>query len=182
MLHDSVWSGVSGHHQTILYDRPLEARLFKPARTLRVECGRYRCELWVMPGAHAVRFDYGPLQAAELVTDQDQGLPEAGVLSAFLCSGERDFEHQFADAGVEYLTTVQSECLAPPIYDALLREARTDAGHGQRHLLHQWDTDSGPCLSAVLLEPQAREVRIEAFHFLAASGLVLRTGSIFQHG
>lgn len=168
-------------HQAILYDRPLEARIFKPARQLSVECGLYRCELWVMPGAHAIRFDYDRVRAAELVTDQDSGLPEAGVLSAFLCSGERDYEHRFEGSDVEYLTTVQSECLSRNVYDALLEEARVDAGGRRYTLVHPWRAEAGECLSAIMVEPLAREVRIEAFHFLADGGVVLRTGSVFEH-
>lgn len=168
-------------HQAILYDRPLEVRTFKPASKLLVECGLYRCELWVMPGAHAIRFDYDRLRAAELVTDQDAGLPEAGVLSAFLCAGERDYEHRFEEWGVEYLTTVQSECLSRNVYDALLDEAKSDASRAAHALVHEWRAEAGACLSAVMLEPLAREVRVEAFHFLAEGGVVLRTGSVFEH-
>jgi len=181
MLYDETVSGGASAHQAILYDRPLEARIFKPARKLRLECRLYRCELWVMPGAHAVRFDYDRLRAAELVTDQESGLPEAGVLSAFLCQGERDYEHRFEDWGVGYLTTVQTECVSRTVYDTLLGEARVEAT-GRRHaLVHEWSTEAGGRLSAVILEPRARELRIDAFHFVAESGLVLRTGSVFEH-
>jgi hypothetical protein len=178
---DPISANFLNTHQAILYDRPLVAEIFKPARKLSVECGQYRCELWVMPGAHAVRFDYDLLRAAELVTDQEAGLPESGVLSAFLCSGERDYEHRFERWGVEYLTTVQSEALSQNVYCSLLDEARTEA-KGHRHtLIHEWQAEAGACLSAVTVEPLAREVRIEAFHFLAEGGVVLRTGSVFEH-
>lgn len=170
-------------HQAILYDRPLRAGVFKPAQRLEVCWGQYRCELWLMPGGHAVRFDYAGLRAMEVVTDQERGLPEAGVLSAFLCSGERDYEHCFVESGVEYLMTVETECLSANVYDTLLGEARAEVagGAGGHAVAHEWTTEAGACLSLLVVEPLLREVRIEAMHCLAEGGLVLRTGSVFEH-
>lgn len=85
-------------YQVLLYDRALHPELF-PLKGRRVArpggAGAWELEAWVMQGQHLVRFERGAICASELVTDQDSGLPTSGAVAAFLCAGERDFEHAF---------------------------------------------------------------------------------------
>lgn len=166
-------------HQAILYSCALEPGSFAPVHCRKLSQGAYRCEVWLMAGAHAVQFQFGQLRASELVTDQEAGLPAGGVLSAFLCAGERDYEHRFLRAGADYMTTVQSETLSENLYQATLEELRASAEETGA-LLHQWDVPEGECLSMLDVQLLAREAHIQAYHLLAA-GVVLRTQSIFEH-
>ncbi|MEZ6234463.1 MAG: hypothetical protein R3B68_09765 [Phycisphaerales bacterium] len=82
-------------YQMLLYDRALHPELFSLKARRVVRHGPWELEAWVMQGQHLLRFECGAVCASELVTDQEAGLPTTGALSAFLCAGERDFEHRF---------------------------------------------------------------------------------------
>ncbi|MFG0286175.1 MAG: DUF2617 family protein [Phycisphaerales bacterium JB039] len=166
-------------HQAILYNCAIDRNLFDPVLRRRLRLGGYGCELWLMPGAHAVRFEFGRLCATELVTDQEAGLPSAGVLSAFSCAGERDYEHSFGTSGASYLTTVQSEQLSDNLYQATASELRASAAETGA-LIHEWAGADGEGLSMVEVQLLAREAHIQTYHLLGG-GLVLRTQSIFEH-
>src|SRR5262245_46035643 len=95
-------------YQVILYNKALHPDHL-PLRARRVvRHGEYELEAWVMPGSHLLRFEHKSLCASELVTDQDRNIPTAGIITAFLCASERDFEHKFTKDGVVYMSTVQT--------------------------------------------------------------------------
>ncbi|TVS01237.1 MAG: DUF2617 family protein [Phycisphaerales bacterium] len=166
-------------YQTILYDRALHPELF-PLRERRVvRHGAYEAELWLMPGGHLFRFEFGTMCASELVTDQEGNLPDSGVLSAFLCAGERDFEHRFPKAKAGYMTTVQTETLSENLYMATYEEMMDHAREAEA-MSFAWH-DSGPCLSVLDVQRYSREIHMQSYHLIAAGGVVLRTQSIFEH-
>lgn len=167
-------------YQVILYDRALHPELFqlRGRRTIRTE--GYEAEGWIMPGAHLLRFERKTLCACELVTAQESGLPENGVVSAFLCAGERDYEHTFEKPGVKYINTVQTETLSENLYLATYQEL-LDYARESDALIHEWDDEMGRCLSILDLERHAQEIHASGFHLIAQGGLVLRTQTIFEH-
>jgi len=167
-------------YQTILYDRALHPELF-PLKGRRVIAhGAYEFEAWTMPGAHLLRFEHGPVCASELVTDQEDNLPDTGVISALLCAGEHEFEHEFGRRGCKFMTSVQTEALSESLYQATYEEmlahaAETDA------LIHHWVDATGQCLTLVDIQRYNREVHAQCYHLQATGGIVLRTQSIFEH-
>ncbi len=167
-------------YQTVLYNRALHPDFFplKGRRVLRH--GAYELELWVMSGSHLLRFERGPLCASELVTDQEGNLPDVGVITAFLCAGEREIEHRFGKDKVTYMTSVQTETLSDNLYAATMEEI-LDSAKETDGLLHRWDDDAGPCLSLLDAQVFSREVHVQAYHMLAHGGIVLRTQTIFEH-
>lgn len=157
-----------------------------------------------MQGQHLLRFERGPICASELVTDQENGLPTAGAVAAFLCAGERDFEHDFvgshgarASGGsngaahgstngsspghgrVVYMTTVQTETLSENLYIATCEEM---VAHSREHdsLVHSWDEPGGRGMSIVDVQKYAHEVHVQAYHLLPTGGIVIRTQTIFE--
>lgn len=166
-------------YQVILYDRALHPELF-PLKARRViRHNGYEFEMWLMPGSHVLRFEHRSMCASELVSDQEDGLPASGILSAFLCAGERDFDHKFERDKVTYMTTVQTETLAENIYDSTLNEMRSHAAENEA-LLHEWDEAAGPCLSLLDAQRYADQVHCQAYHLISQGGLVLRTQSLFE--
>ncbi len=167
-------------YQTLLYHRALHPEFF-PIRARRaVRHSNYEIELWVMAGSHLFRFERGPICACELVTDQEGNLPEEGVVAAFLCAGERDFEHRFEKDKVTYMTSVQTETLSENLYDATFKEMNDIARRNPDVLLHRWNDETGKCISLLEYHLQNREVQVEAYHLVAQGGLVLRTQTIFE--
>lgn len=167
-------------YQAILYSKALHPELFPIQGRRVIRHGEYELEAWIMNGSHLLRFEHKALCAAELVTDRESGLPASGIIAAFLCAGERDFEHRFVKERSTYMTTVQTETLSENLYhatfDELLEHAReTDA------LLHRWDDEYGPCLSMIDTQRYNREVHAQCFHLQACGCVVLRTQTIFEH-
>lgn len=190
-------------YQMLLYDRALHPELFSLKARRVVRHGPWELEAWVMQGQHLLRFECGAVCASELVTDQDAGLPTTGALSAFLCAGERDFEHRFGNGaangvhppagakpavvvggngggGVVYMTTVQTETLSENLYAATCEEM---AGHIKENdsLVHSWEGEMGPGMSIVDVQRYAKEVHAQAYHLLPSGGIVIRTQTIFEH-
>lgn len=167
-------------YQVVLYDRALHPEFFD-LKGRRVEkFNGFEFEAWIMSGGHVLRFELGSLCTCELVTDQDRGLPDAGVVAAFLCAGERDFDHTFRTAPVNYITTVQTETLAENLYLATYEELLA-FGQESDALIHQWNDGTGPCLSMMDTQRYSREMHAQAYHLLANQGIVLRSQTIFEH-
>jgi hypothetical protein len=166
-------------YQVLLYNRAIHPEVFPLKGRRTIKHGTYEFEAWVASGAHLLRFDHGTLCACELVSDQEGRLPEAGIVSSFLCAGERDFEHRFDRDKVIYMNTVQTETLSENLflatYDEMMNVARENNA-----LIHRWEDETGKCLSMIDVEQRSREVHAQAYHLIATGGLVLRTQSIFE--
>lgn len=166
-------------YQIVLYDRALHPEFFD-LKERRVErLNGYEFEAWLMGGSHVLRFDVGKVCACELLTDRDQGLPNAGVVTAFLCAGERDYDHAFKSVPLNYITTVQTETLAENLYMATFEELLA-FGRESRALIHQWADEAGPCLSMLDTQRHSGEIHAQAYHLLANQGIVLRSQTIFE--
>lgn len=166
-------------YHVLLYNRALHPELFPLKGRRVVKQGTYEFEAWVMSGAHLLRFESRGLCACELLSDQEGRFPEGGVVSTFMCAGERDFEHRFERDKVTYLNTVQTETLSENLFLATYDEMM-DVATENNALIHRWDDETGKCLSMIDVEHKNREVNISAYHLIATGGLVLRTQTIFE--
>ena len=166
-------------YQVVLYRRALHPELFDLRDRRVVGLGGYELESWVMPGNHVLRFGFGELCATELVIDREDDLPSTGVVTAFPCAGEKDYEHFFEAEGVNYLVTVQTEVLSENLYLATHREMTEHVQENDSQFF-AWDSDSGPNLTILDVEPRRSEVHIESYHLVASGGFVLRTQTIFE--
>ncbi len=167
-------------YQTILYDRVLHPEWFRLSGRDQVSHRGYELELWLTPGGHVLRFDHADHRISELVTEQESNLPDTGVIAAALCAGERDFEHEFTERGITYMTSVQTEQLSENLYHATLDEMRSHI-HENESMHHAWDCEDGPCLSVLDTQPFNREIHVQSYHLIASGGVVLRTQTIFEH-
>lgn len=179
LMHVPPKSNVMQGYQVVLYSKPLHPDLFQLKGRKVVRDGDYELEAWVLAGQHALRFEHRTLCVSELVTDTDRGVPQQGIVSAFLCNGERDFEHEFAKDRVNYMTTVQTESLSESLYAATYTEMLDFARQNQA-LTHRWRDEVGNCLSIIDIQRMNREAHVQAYHMVAAAGLVLRTQTIFE--
>jgi hypothetical protein len=167
-------------YQVILYGRALHPELFPLKRRKVVKHNGYEFEVWGMEGAHLLRFEMGSLCASELCTGHDGKLPDTGIVSAFLCAGERDFEHRFPKEKVLYMTTVQTETLSENLYLATFAEL-TDYARSTDAMALKWSDETGDCLSVIDLQRFNKEIHAQCYHMIASGGLVVRTQTIFEH-
>lgn len=166
-------------YQILLYDRALHPELFTLHDRRVIKAGGYEFEAWLMRGAHLLRFERGPICASELVTDQDDHLPQHGVLTCFPCAGEREHDYSFPRTDVNYMTSVQTETLSENLYLNTLEELRA-FGHESSAMMHAFADSMGPCLSMLDIQRYSTEVHVQSYHLLANPGLVLRTQTIFE--
>lgn len=167
-------------YQSILYSRGVHPELFDIRARRGIRHGRYGFEAWLLPGRHVLVFEFAGHCLTEHVTDQERGLPDAGVVEAFLCAGERELERQFEDSKIGYMTSAQTEQLGENLFQATYEEL-DELARDTKALTHRWNDESGRCLSLVDTQRFSREVHIQCYHMIAREGLVLRTQSIFEH-
>lgn len=166
-------------HQVVLYERALHPELFPLKMRKVLNGGPYEIEVWLMNGAHLLRFEHARHCATELVIEQDRDLPSSGLVTAFLCAGEHEYEHRFPREGMNYITSVQTETLSENQYLSTVDEFSTFRGDGEK-LSHAWRDEAGPCLSIVDVQQHNREVHAQSFHLVANARLVLRSQTIFE--
>jgi hypothetical protein len=165
-------------HQILLYSRALHPELFQ-LRSRRVhKRGDYELEAWLMHGMHVLRFGLKGACVCELLTDQDRS-PVSGIVTAFPCAGEREFEHTFEDEGVTVMTTIQTETLNENIYDSTYAEF-CDLARQNGSLIAKWNDDHGKSLSVIDVQEYPEEVHVQCYHMLATGRNVLRTQTIFE--
>jgi len=163
----------------MVYERALHPELFDVQIRRSFRHNDYEAEVWLTPGGHVVRFQHGGTSVTEAVLEEGNHLPENGLIHALPCLGEKDYEMEPND-GLGYVTTVQTELLIENLYAATLREMRTFAEESNA-LAHEWVDEDGACyLSLVDVQKYLRELHIQSYHLAGASGLVLRTQSIFE--
>lgn len=165
----------------MVYRRPLHPELFDLQARRTDRHGGYEIETWLTPGGHVVRFQVGGQILTETVLESGDHLPETGLVHALPCLGEKDYEME-TEGRIGYVTTIQTESLTDNLYQATLREMQ-DFAHETGSLSHEWTDPSGsgvPCLSVLDSQKYKREFHIQSYHLMGASGLVLRTQSIFE--
>jgi hypothetical protein len=162
-----------------LYRRALHPELFRIRGRRTISHNGYEFEAWVMAGTHLLRFQNGSQCATELITDQEDGIPDRGIIAALPCAGERDHEQEYGDS-VKYVSTVQTEQLPESLYKATYDEL-IEFGRESEALIHEWkDDDGGRCASILDTQRYRREVHAQSYHLTAQGGLVLRTQTIFE--
>jgi hypothetical protein len=165
----------------MLYGRPLHPELFDLQQRTAFRSGDYEVENWLIPGGHVVRFQVGGHCLTETVIERGDHLPETGLIHALPCFGEKDYTMApLKDARLGYLTTVQTEALSDNLYQATFREMQA-FGQETGAMVHEWtEGDDCPCLSIMDSQRYKREYHIQSYHLLGATGMVLRTQSVFE--
>ena len=171
--------GLSSNYQVLLYGRALHPEPFQLRARKVLKEAQYELEGWLMRGSHVLCFRRGMFCCSELVTNQDRSLPTSGIVSAFLCNGEHDFEHRFP-AEAQYYTSVQSEPMNETLYRATYDELLAFGQEQKNALVHTFEDEAGPCLSMLDFEPKAKSVHIDSYHLIASGGIVLKTQSLIE--
>ena len=166
-------------YQTMLLAQTLTPELFSIHDSRSIERGGYRFAAWIMQGVHALGFWTGSACAWEVVTDRPAEIPEAGLVDTFYCAGERDAEHQIPKSRITHMTAAQTEQLPEHLYQDTYAELDAMARDDDA-LVHLWRDEAGPCLSVIDIQDMAREIHAQAYHMIAAEGMVLRTQTIFE--
>jgi len=164
----------------MVYRRALHPELFNLQGRRTHRHGEYEVETWVAPAGHVARFQVDGGCITEAVLEDADHLPETGLIHALPCLGEKDYELGEPEGKLNYVTTIQTESLTDNLFMATFREMRDFATESQA-LMHEWK-DADGSLNMALLDAQKykREFHLQSYHLIGATGLVLRTQSIFE--
>lgn len=176
----SKLSSLQAYH-LLLYRKAVHPEFFRIEGRKRIVHGEYEFEAWLVPGGHALLFQYQGLCVSEVVTDRPDVLPDRPIITSVPCAGEKDHEETIADR-IEYVTSVQTETLTEHLYSGtygeMLDHARTNDG-----LMVEWrDETNRRNLSLLDLQRYANEVHVQSYHLRSDCGLVLRTQTILKAG
>lgn len=167
-------------YRLMAYNRPLHPELFDLQARRIDRHGDYEAENWVTPAGHVVRFQYAGEIFTEAVIGNADHLPETGLIHAMPCLGEKDFQLDPHEGKIGYVTTLQTEMLTDNLYSVTLSEMQ-DFARETGSLAHSYiNKDGAACLSVLDTQKYKREFHIQSYHLLGASGMVLRTQSIFE--
>lgn len=166
-------------YRLLLFQRALHPELFDIQDRRYDAHTDYELESWVSAGGHVLRFQAANKCLSEAVIDQDQQLPQRGLLHALPCLGEKEMDDTIDDR-IRYVTSVQTELLSDNLYTATFLEMRDFAQEADA-MWHEWtDPDGGQNLSVLDVQRYKREIHAQAYHLIGAAGFVLRTQSIFE--
>jgi len=162
----------------MLYSRPLHPELFRFRARRTDRHGEYEVDSWLVEGGHVVRFAVDGRSLTEAVLEGNDHLPEAGLVHAMPCLGEKEFNTGDEET-VGYFTTLQTETLTENLYLATYREMK-DFAIEAGCLYHEEQTPAGPNLTVLDAQKYKREFHVQGYQLTAHNGSVLRTQSVFE--
>jgi len=165
-----------------LYQRPIHPELFKIYKAKRIEQARYQAEIWVVGLAHVVIIQSGHQILTELITEDNELLPKAGIATSFRFRGERDHAQSFND-GLKYILSTQVERMTPQLFPATHRDyVHYAQNRGLFVSFDDWAHDGQAPFSFVDFDARDHELHIHAFHAFPEELTLLKTQSIFEVG
>lgn len=168
--------------QFYLYQRALHPELFRINQVKRVEQRRYTAEIWIVGLAHVVTVQYGKGILTELITDEAEVLPKAGLATSFPFRGERDHAQSFGDE-MRYILSCQVERMTPNLFPSSHRDLMKYAQkRGLFMMFDEWRTEGIAPFTFVDFEAREHEFHVHAFHAFPEASTLLKTQSIFEVG
>ena len=165
-----------------LYQRPLHPELFDIHRVKKIEQQRYQAEIWVLGLAHVVTVQSGDQILTELITEDNELLPKAGLATSFRFRGEKDHAQSF-DSGMKYILSTQVERLTPQLFPATHRDyVHYAQNRGILVTFDEWVDDGPAPFSFVDFDARDHELHVHSFHAFPEELTLLKTQSIFEIG
>ncbi len=166
-------------YRLLLYQRALHPELFAIQERRTTTAGGYEIETWLVPGGHVVRFQTAGQCLTEAVLDNDQQLPQRGLLHALPCLGEKEMD-EVIDKAIRYVASVQTELLSDNLFSATYQEMKDFAAETEAMQFEWTDADGATNLSVLDIQKYKREIHVQSYHLIGGAGFVLRTQSIFE--
>ena len=168
--------------QFCLYQRGLHPELFQIHRVKRIAQQRYQAEVWVVGLAHVVTVQSGDQVLTELITEDNELLPKAGLAASFKFRGERDHAQSFPN-GMKYILSTQVERMTTQLFPATHRDyVHYAQNRGLFVSFDEWAHDGLPPFSFVDFDARDHEFHVHAFHAYPDELTLLKTQSIFEIG
>lgn len=163
-----------------LYQRALHPELFHIHRVKRVQQARYSAEIWIVGLTHVVMVQFGDQVLTELIAEDTELLPKAGLATTFRFRGERDHMQSFPN-DVRYILSTQVEKLTPQLFPATHRDyVHFAQNRGMFETFEEWSHDGLAPFTFVDFDARDAEFHVHAFHAYPEELTLLKTQSIFE--
>jgi hypothetical protein len=166
-------------YRLLLYQRALHPELFAIQDRATVKQSDYELESWLLPGAHVLRFQTPGGCLTEAVIDQDQQMPQRGLIQALPCLGEKEVDES-VDQKIRFVSSLQTEMLSDNLFAATFNEMKDFAAETEAMKVQWMDSDGGQNLSIIDIQRYKREIHAQTYHLIGSAGFVLRTQTIFE--
>lgn len=168
--------------QFCLYQRAIHPELFHIHLVKRIQQARYQAEIWIVGLTHVVTVQCGDQILTELIAEDTELLPKAGLATSFRFRGERDHSESFGD-NLSYILSTQVERLTPQLFPATHRDY---VHHAQSRELFvsfdEWAYEGLAPFSFIDYDARDHEFHVHSFHAYAEEQTLLKTQSIFEIG
>ena len=168
--------------QLCLYQRGIHPELFRIHQVKRLEQPRYQAEIWVVGLAHVVTVQVGDKILTELISEENELLPKAGLAMSFKFRGERDHSQSFG-GGLKYIPSTQVERMTSQLFPATHRDFVHHAqNRGMFVTYDEWEHGGLSAYSFIDFDARDHEFHVHAFHAFPEEQTLLKTQSIFEVG
>jgi hypothetical protein len=168
--------------QFCLYQRAIHPELFCIDRVKRITQSRYQAEIWVTGLAHVVAVHVGDRVLTEVITEDNELLPKAGLAASFRFRGERDHVQSF-NSDLKYILSTQVERMTPQLFPATHRDyVHYAQNRGLFVPFEEWKYEGLAPFTFVDFDARDHELHIHAFHAFPEELTLLKTQSIFEIG
>lgn len=165
-----------------LYQRALHPELFHIQRVKRVEQARYSAEIWIVGLTHLVTVQVGDQILTELIAEDTELLPKAGLATSFRFRGERDHAQSFNN-DLKYILSTQVERMTPQLFPATHRDyVHYAQNRGMFETFDDLSVDGMAPFTFVDFDARDHEFHVHAFHAYPDELTLLKTQSIFEIG
>lgn len=168
--------------QFFLYQRAVHPELFHINRVKRISQARYQAEIWVTGLAHVVTVQCGDQILTEIITEENELLPKAGLATSFRFRGERDHAQSFG-GGLKYILSTQVERMTPQLFPTNHRDyVHYAQDRGMFVPFDEWTHDGLAPFTFVDFDARDHEFHVHAYHAFPEDLTLLKTQSIFEIG
>lgn len=168
--------------QFCLFNRAIHPELFDIQCVRRIEQARYSAEIWVVGLTHVVTVQFGDQILTEVITEDIDMLPKAGLAASFRFRGERDHAQSFGD-DLKYILSTQVERMTPQLFPATHRDYVHYAQSREIFVsFDDWAHDGLAPFTFIDFDARDHEFHVHAFHAFPEELTLLKTQSIFEVG
>lgn len=165
-----------------LYQRAIHPELFRVDRVKRIQQERYHAEIWVVGLTHVVTVQCGDQVLTELIAEDTELLPKAGLATSFRFRGERDHAQSFGD-DMKYILSTQVERMTPQLFPATHRDyVHYARNRGIFMQFDEWMHEGLAPFTFIDSDARDHEFHVHAFHAYPEELTLLKTQSIFEIG
>lgn len=165
-----------------LYERAIHPELFHIHCVKQIKQARYQAEIWIVGLAHVVTVQCGDQILTELIVEDTEMLPKAGLSTSFRFRGERDHAQSFPN-DMEYILSTQVERMTPQLFPATHRDyVHYAQNRGLYVSFPEWTHEGLAPFSFIDFDARDHEFHVHAFHAFPEDLTLLKTQSIFEIG